>query len=148
MTNPWAPDVSPAELWAEQTHYAALAIGAMAYGEHCDRYPYLTDQALSLPGIHIVVFFECAYYVLLDKKRQKWFWLAYIFLLFGCATVNICFNIYIGQLAWIDDRKYPGGPIAFMLEQQAGAFNDVAGNAVAFGSAFLADGLLVSFNFR
>ncbi|KAI0919681.1 hypothetical protein AcV5_001677 [Taiwanofungus camphoratus] len=123
MHSQYAPDESPAEIWFEQTNNAAVYIGAIAY------------------GVHTVIFFMCAYYIV-TGKRTHWKWLPVISILFSMATVNICMNIHFNEMAWIDDRNYPGGPLAFLLEQQANPIN-TAGNSASFIATFLADGILI-----
>lgn len=78
-----------------------------------------------------------AYYLFLEKKRSNFKWLAFVFVLFAVATVNLRFNAHFNELAWIDERNYPGGPLAFLLEQQALAIN-IAGNIVSILSALMA----------
>lgn len=96
-----------------------------------------------LQGVHMVIFCMCAYYLIKENKRGNWRWLAFIFTLFSLGTLNICFNLHFNQMAWIDKRNYPGGPLMFLLEQQNVPIN-IAGNAISAIIPFLADGLLVS----
>lgn len=63
--------------------------------------------------------------------------------MFGCATANICFNIRFNELAWIEDRNYPGGPLAFLNEQQSLPIN-TGGNTVTIVSISLSQMVLVS----
>lgn len=91
----------------------------------------------------MVIFCMCAYYLIKENKRGNWRWLAFIFTLFSLGTLNICFNLHFNQMAWIDKRNYPGGPLMFLLEQQNVPIN-IAGNAISAIIPFLADGLLVS----
>ncbi|KZT01799.1 uncharacterized protein LAESUDRAFT_717278 [Laetiporus sulphureus 93-53] len=124
MTNPYAPDETSAEIWFEQANNAAVYIGAIAY------------------GVHIVIYFMCAYYLIKERKKNFWQWLIFVTILFAMATGNICVNIHFNEMAWIDDRNYPGGPLAFLLEEQSNAINTV-GNSLSFVATFLADGLLL-----
>lgn len=142
MANPNAPDESPEEIWFEQANNAAVYIGAIAYGAFvvvlcC---PSLDASVVYREGIHMAIFFMCAYQVV--TKRRFWRWMPLIIVLFSMATVNISMNIHFNEMAWIDDRNYPGGPLAFLLEQQASHFN-TTGNASAFVATFLADRILV-----
>jgi carbon starvation protein CstA len=57
--------------------------------------------------------------ILRDKERRGWVWLPYIGTLFAVATVNIACCIHFNELAWIDERNYPNGPIAFLQQQQS-----------------------------
>ncbi|KAF8960225.1 hypothetical protein BDZ97DRAFT_1834589 [Flammula alnicola] len=124
MPNPFATQEPPAALWFEQANNAAVYLGAIAY------------------GMHILVFFTCAYYLLHEKNKNNWRWLIFIFVLFSLATCNLAFNVHFNELAWIDDRNYPGGPLMFILEQQTLPFN-IAGNAVTIVITFMADALLI-----
>ncbi|KAI0919667.1 hypothetical protein AcW1_003139 [Taiwanofungus camphoratus] len=124
MANPNAPPETSAEIWFEQSNFVSVYIGTIAY------------------GVHIAVFFICVYYLVTERKKNCWKWLAYIAVLFSMATVNICLNMHFSEMAWIDDRDYPGGPLAFLLEQQSDSMNTV-GNSVSFVATFLADGLLL-----
>ena len=90
-----------------------------------------------------MVFFMTAYYLIKENKRGNWRWLGFIFVLFGLGTLNICFNLHFNQMAWVDKRNFPGGPLAFLLTQQNVPIN-IAGNAISAVIPFLADGLLVS----
>ncbi|GBE89273.1 hypothetical protein SCP_1502810 [Sparassis crispa] len=124
MTNPYATDEPAPDLWFEQTNLAAVFIGCVAY------------------GVHIVVYFACVYYLILEKKKNNWKWLAFVTMLFVLASINICINMHFSELAWIDDRNYPGGPLAFLMQQQALPINTL-GNSATLVSTFLADGSLL-----
>ena len=71
-------------------------------------------------------------------------WLLYVVVLFCLGTYNLVGNAYFNELAWIDDRNYPGGPLAFILDQESLPIEN-AGNAVGILITFFTDGLLVSF---
>jgi hypothetical protein len=82
------------------------------------------------------------YYLLLEKKRVNIRWLVFIFLLFACGTTNICVNANYAQKAFIDDRDYPGGPLAYITKQAASSIGTAADALTSFG-ALLAQTLLV-----
>ncbi|PCH39110.1 hypothetical protein WOLCODRAFT_167811 [Wolfiporia cocos MD-104 SS10] len=125
MTNPYAPvNETSAEIWFEESNYVSTFIGAIAY------------------GVHIVIFFTCVYYLIKERGKHFWQWLVIVFTLFSMATINICINIRFGQLAWIDDRNYPGGPLAYLLDNQSDSIN-TAGNATSFVALICADGILI-----
>ncbi|KIK58726.1 hypothetical protein GYMLUDRAFT_170514, partial [Collybiopsis luxurians FD-317 M1] len=50
----------------------------------------------------------------------------------------ICFN----QNAWINDCEYPGGPFAYMIEQQSIPLLTL-GNCASILASFLADALML-----
>ena len=87
----------------------------------------------------------------------------YITVLFVLAAVIIACNINFNELAWIDERNYPGGrylvnelknvnvdtspsgPLAFIKEQEALPV-DTIGNSAGLVITFLVDSLLVRIN--
>ncbi len=145
MPSQYAPDEPSALLWFEQVNYVAIIICAVAYGtyEACpESVPVYLPAGALLPGIHICVFFTCVYYLIREQKKSNIKWLVYVSVLFICGTCNLAFNARFNQLAWIDERNYPGGPLAFLLEQQSLPI-ETAGNALAFFTTFLTNGLLV-----
>ena len=94
-------------------------------------------------GVHLTTFFMSGYFLLKDKTNASWKWLLFILVLFANGTANICFNVHFNEMAWIDQRNYPGGPLAFLNEQQALPIN-TAGNVNLVVSVILAQMLLVS----
>jgi len=92
-------------------------------------------------GVHIAVFFTCSYY-LWKSKRTALFYQAYIFLLFALAAINIACNINYVELTWIDERNYPGGPAAFIQQQEALPVHTL-GDAAANAITLLVDGLMI-----
>ncbi|KIM35412.1 hypothetical protein M413DRAFT_449796 [Hebeloma cylindrosporum] len=97
--------LSPEIMWYEQAANAAASIGAMAY------------------GIHIAVFYKCI--TTLFRKNDKSFfkWIPFIAGLFVLGTANISCSLHFNQLAFIDERQYPGGPAAFLTEKQSDSAN-------------------------
>ncbi|KAH7902984.1 hypothetical protein BJ138DRAFT_1021282 [Hygrophoropsis aurantiaca] len=121
--SPYAPLESPAMLWFEQSLEAGVFIGAIAYGGH------------------IAVFCTCVYH-LVHEKTISWRWLAFVSTLFAMGTTNIICNIHYNEMTYIDDRNYPGGPLAFLFTQQALPV-DTVGNAAYIIASVLADSLLI-----
>lgn len=66
----------------------------------------------------------------------------YITVLFILAAVTIACNINFNELAWIDERNYKGGPLAFINEQEALPV-DTIGNSAGLVITFLVDSLLI-----
>ncbi|KAK7688206.1 hypothetical protein QCA50_008576 [Cerrena zonata] len=124
MPSPYAPNESPQDIWFEQTIHGGIHIGGIAY------------------GIHILIYFTCTYYLLREKRKGNWRWLAYITLLFALGTLNIAFNMHLEEVEWIDERNFPGGPLAHLFASQTGALN-VAGDVLANLVPTFADSLLV-----
>ena len=82
-----------------------------------------------------------------SKKRTSNFYIAFIVALFVLGTIQFITNSRYYQMMWIDDRNFPGGPIAFFTSQFSIASNTVGGVAFIL-SDFLADSILVSFSRR
>ena len=71
--------------------------------------------------------------------------MVYVFLLFVGATVNVSVNMEFNEWTWIDFRGFPGGPLAFLYDEQSNVINTV-GNSFGVLSSFLTDALLVCWN--
>jgi hypothetical protein len=69
--------------------------------------------------------------------------LAYITVIFVIETIFIGVQARMVQLAYIDNRNYPGGPWQYFLASQALPINVVYG-ATLFLDTFLCDALVVS----
>ncbi|KAJ3564700.1 hypothetical protein NP233_g8121 [Leucocoprinus birnbaumii] len=123
MSNPYAPSEPASVLWFEQVYNAGLYVGSIAY------------------GIHISAYFMCVYHLLKSRMRHYKRWLVIVSLLFALGTVNLCFNLRYGQLAWIDNRNYPGGPPMF-LQEMSGSRLLAAGDAESILVPILTDGIL------
>ncbi|KAI0362149.1 hypothetical protein OH77DRAFT_23803 [Trametes cingulata] len=123
MSSPYATDVPPSTLRMEQAINAAVYIGAVAW------------------GIHVSVFLQsCS--ALWQSAKSNRRWLPFLFSMLALASVNICCSIRFNELAWIDERNYPGGPLAFIVQQSSRPVNTVS-IATSVVSLFLADGFLV-----
>jgi len=68
--------------------------------------------------------------------------MVFVFLLFALGSVNIGLNMQFGELVWVDERGFPGGPLAYLTTNQAVASN-TAGNAVGIIITAMADALLI-----
>ncbi|KAF9045148.1 hypothetical protein BJ165DRAFT_1475657 [Panaeolus papilionaceus] len=121
----YATQEPPELLFFERANYNAVNIGLIAY------------------GILIISFCSCVYYLVQERKiKQNWKWILYVTVLFGCGTTNISVNMHFNQLAWVDLRGYPGGPLMFLLQQQS-YITQAAGNGVSAVIGFLVDALLI-----
>ncbi|KAF9447761.1 hypothetical protein P691DRAFT_638943, partial [Macrolepiota fuliginosa MF-IS2] len=97
MSNPFAPpNESPHDLYNERTIIDGLFLGAIAY------------------GIHLTLFIWC-FYLLLQKKKSRsvYFLMLYVLLLFAMGNIGNGTNIKVGELTFVDNRNFPGGPNAF-----------------------------------
>jgi len=128
MGSPFATQEDPQSLWYEQSNYVATHLASMGY------------------GFHIAVFATVTYYTILSRSRLKsriWiFWLVFNTLTFAMGTINLACSIRYNENAWVNDREYPGGPFAYLLEQQALPFMTLS-NTASILASFLSDGLLL-----
>ncbi|KAF9045152.1 hypothetical protein BJ165DRAFT_1528060 [Panaeolus papilionaceus] len=100
-----ASNDSPDLLWYQQAANASSVIGAMAY------------------GIHVAVIYNCAISLYQNRDRGVLKWAPYVAALFALGTANIACSVHYNQLAFIDQRNYPGGPGAFLSDQQGNPSN-------------------------
>jgi len=124
MSSSDAPNESSAYLSYEKLLYASLYIGTIGYG--------LLVAAVS----------QCFRSIMKDRTRASFTWLPLVATLFILGTVNIACNINYTQLAWINDRDYPGGPVMFIVEQQTMPVNMTA-LATSIVALFLSDSFLI-----
>lgn len=82
-------------------------------------------------------------YYCLHQSKIPWKWIVFNTALFVFGTINLATSIHFNETAWIDERNYPGGPYAFLLEQQNRTVQTV-GNAASIITTTMAEGLLVS----
>ncbi|KAK0214243.1 hypothetical protein EDD85DRAFT_872857 [Armillaria nabsnona] len=122
MTEDPYKTVEPAPfLWLEQVLHATVHIGAMAY------------------GVQLAIAFLAVYNVLhSSKKRYVWQTITFISFIVMLSTIYTACNIHFNEMAWIDERNYPGGPLAYQLEQQNQKVQTV-GNVASVLLTILAD---------
>ncbi|KZT01790.1 uncharacterized protein LAESUDRAFT_752496 [Laetiporus sulphureus 93-53] len=121
----YATDETSQQLWYEQSINASVYIGAMAW------------------GLQTAIFYATTRSILHSKRTAHHLWLIFAFTMFSLTTISICCNINFNQRAWIDERNYPGGPIAFFSDEQSLPVNaaSITTSVITF---FLADGLLIA----
>ncbi|KAK7438205.1 hypothetical protein VKT23_018135 [Stygiomarasmius scandens] len=139
MASPYGTQEDPTSLWFEQSNFVATHLAAVGY------------------GVHTTIFSMVIYYTLKQKRvnpqSQAWIgWLIFNILLFTLGTINLACSIRFNQDAWVNDREYPGGPFAYMMEQQSIPLLTL-GNTTSILASFLADALLlyraaIVWNFR
>ncbi|KJA26457.1 hypothetical protein HYPSUDRAFT_36170 [Hypholoma sublateritium FD-334 SS-4] len=112
-------------LWLERANYIAVNVGLIGY------------------GIHIISLFACLYYLAKErntKKNAKW--AIFVLILFACGSINISVNMKSNEMTWIDYRGFPGGPLMFLLQEQAITINTVRSSFSTI-VGFLTDLLLI-----
>jgi hypothetical protein len=94
-------------------------------------------------GLHMTIYSLATYYGF-QQKKVAWGWLVFNSILLVMGTVNLATSMHFNESAWIDERNYPGGPYAFLIEQQNRPVQTV-GNSASVVASTMAEGLLVSF---
>ncbi|KZV83801.1 hypothetical protein EXIGLDRAFT_842663 [Exidia glandulosa HHB12029] len=122
----WHPKESADDLWNERSFLAGILIGAVAY------------------GVHATLFFTTLS-ILWKRKRSEWRdynWIAFVLVLFTISSIANYGQLKFTQMIWIDNRDYPRGPSAYLVEQQT-AFEArlVVGGYMVNG--WLQDGLIL-----
>ncbi|KAJ3773434.1 hypothetical protein FB446DRAFT_787840 [Lentinula raphanica] len=131
-SSPFATQENPQALWYEQSMYDSAHLASVGY------------------GIHVAVYSTVTYIMLQQKpssgktcKNRAWIgWLVFNFLLFAMGTINLACSIRYNQNAWVNDREYPGGPYAYLIEQGSIPVMTL-GNVASILASFLADALLL-----
>ncbi|EJD48817.1 hypothetical protein AURDEDRAFT_17999, partial [Auricularia subglabra TFB-10046 SS5] len=98
----WGPDESSSALWNERSYLAGILVGAVAY------------------GVHATLFF-ITLGLLWSQKRahpQNRRWIAFVLLLFTLSSLANGAQFKFTQMIYIDNRNYPGGPSAYLIEKQ------------------------------
>lgn len=127
----FTPDEPAAVIFAEKAWLQGALLAAVAY------------------GAEITLFSMCLYLLIrrhlygTNHKRTNMILLIYITIMFILSTLFYASNAQFTQLAFIDNRNFPGGPNTY--EQIMFSIPiDELGNVCAIMTTWLADALLVS----
>ncbi|EKM49603.1 uncharacterized protein PHACADRAFT_265139 [Phanerochaete carnosa HHB-10118-sp] len=123
----WAPNETSVELWLDRTNLVGVEIGNIGY------------------GVHITLFFQCfiAWWgARRHSPKSAYSMLAFISCIFILGSIGNGTQMRILELAYVDDRNYPGGPGAFETFDGSLKIN-VIGTAAYAVNAWFADGLLL-----
>jgi len=117
---------SAADLWLERSNFAGIVLCAVFY------------------GLHVAVFIISTYYVVKAPATGKisWPFLTLLIGFFIVGTLQVAAEARFGELIWIDNRGYTGGPVAWYHSHYDDPMNVLALAAFIFGN-FLADGVLL-----
>lgn len=99
MTNPYAPDEPPSQIFSEKSWLQGALLSNIFY------------------GVELTLFMICFTILArqvtrVDYKRQLVL-LVFITVIFALGTIFMGTNVEFTQLAFIDNRNYPGGPGAY-----------------------------------
>jgi hypothetical protein len=75
-------------------------------------------------------------------KHRK-FYMIYSSFLLLFLTISLETNCVFGDLMWIDDGNFPGGPVAFYQDNSSAWYN-IFGTATDVAAFAMADGLMAS----
>ncbi|KAL0955957.1 hypothetical protein HGRIS_002139 [Hohenbuehelia grisea] len=127
-SNPFAPDETSDQIFAEHGWLQGTILSAVAYGA-------------------VVVLFPMCFYQLADKidrsnYRLKLGLLVYVSTIFTLSTLFMGSLAQFTQLAFIDNRNYPGGPGRYEVEMFPIPVDDI-GSVTFVLSNCLCDGLII-----
>ncbi|KAF5367780.1 hypothetical protein D9615_010510 [Tricholomella constricta] len=128
-SDPFQPPVDPPEMrLLEHADFVGVTISEIMF------------------GFTIILFFRCMRGLLWPRKHSGFprnpSMALYTFVLFSLGTVFVAMNARNSELAYIDYRGFPGGPLAFTFSRYSTAIV-VIPNAAFILANWLADGLLL-----
>ncbi|KAF5382519.1 hypothetical protein D9615_003080 [Tricholomella constricta] len=128
-SDPFQPPVDPPEIrLLEHADFVGVTISEIMY------------------GFTIILFFRCMRGLLWPRKHSGFprnpSMALYTFVLFSLGTVFVAMNARNSELAYIDYRGFPGGPLAFTFSRYSTAIV-VIPNAAFILANWLADGFLL-----
>ncbi|GJJ11029.1 hypothetical protein Clacol_005260 [Clathrus columnatus] len=124
----WAPaNETESNLFGERLLLNGPIIGAVAYGVHATLYIYCLSLFWSLRK---------------REPRKSWIFGAYITINFILGSIGNGVNTVETQYAFIDDRDFPGGPLAYSFATSSITVN-VVGFVAYVVNAWFQDGLLL-----
>ncbi|KAF9218574.1 hypothetical protein BS17DRAFT_822735 [Gyrodon lividus] len=113
------------EIWNERSILDGLFLGAIGY------------------GVHMTLFFMCFRLLWTRKKDTKdKLMIVYITILFVLGNIGNGTNLKFGEMTFIDDRDYPGGPNAFFVQESTNIVA-VLCNTVYIVNSWFQDALLL-----
>lgn len=128
MSSSWTPDESSETLLAEKGWLQGTVVSAIAY------------------GINVTLYFMCFHLLLRQMTRtnckKQIPLLVYITVTFILSTLFMTALADFTQLAFIQDRNYPGGPNAFENDMFSIPVDNI-GNVCGLITMLLSDGLVV-----
>ena len=100
---------------------------------------------MSTLGIHVSVGATTLYLTLRapSNRRISWILVAFVVALLICGTVEVGATIKAGIMMFIDNRDFPGGPMAYFITEYSNPVETVGSTAYVLAN-LLADGVLVS----
>lgn len=93
-------------------------------------------------GVHLTLFIWCFHLLLRKKKsRSEYLLMIYVVLLFIMGNIGNGTNIKVGELTFVDNRNFPGGPNEYF--SQGGGTVGLTCNVIYIINTWFQDGLLV-----
>ncbi|GJE95612.1 hypothetical protein PsYK624_117980 [Phanerochaete sordida] len=127
MSTSWAPDETASELWVDRITLVGVEIGNIAYGVHMTLF---------------IMCFSAWWSARSHSPKTAYIMLAFISCIFILGTIGNGTQMKLLQVAYVDERNFPGGPGAF--ETLEGSIQvSVIGTAAYSVAAWFSDGLLL-----
>jgi hypothetical protein len=102
---------------------------------------------IDMSGVQVALFFTCLDSLWSNRKKHPRYikvFLPYITAHLVCGTLGVYAGLYGNLLMFVDNRNFPGGPMAFYAAH-ALQYPSIYGSVIAqFIAVWLADALLVS----
>jgi len=94
-------------------------------------------------GVLFTIVCQCLHLLLCYPRNKKiqWHLVIYVVALFTLSTIAFGTEVKFNELAFVDDRNYPGGPLAYNFDQYNNPIN-VATFASSFVATWFADAFL------
>ena len=153
--NPNAPQITPLRYRWEKAIACGVFITAILYGMVADNLGLPLLAMYFLPfnsGIIIVLFYRCMAALLGPVNRRKgveWGLVAHTLAMFSFLTTNVCMNLDLQSISYVDNREFPGvsamgpGPFAYQYDYLSSDPMNTVPETLFLFNTWLADGLLV-----
>ncbi|KAH7927755.1 hypothetical protein BV22DRAFT_1006355 [Leucogyrophana mollusca] len=101
MSSNWSPQETPSQILTEKTFFQGCIVMGVGYG--C---------VVALTGMCLHSLWRCRTTRGMTSTRSLFF-LAYVSIIFVLGSISFATNTAFEQLAFVDYRNFPGGPVAF-----------------------------------
>ena len=155
FNNPNAPQITPLRYRWEKVITCGVFITAILYGIVADNFvlPLLTVSfSPIISGIITVLFYRCMAALLSPVNRRKgikWGLVAHTLAMFSFLTINVCMNLDLQSISYVDNREFPGvsaigpGPFAYQYDYLSSVPMNTVPETLFLFNTWLAGGLLV-----
>lgn len=78
-----------------------------------------------LLGVLLTLFVQCMHALTQNPRGGKilWHYVVYVFVMFALGNIGYFTHLRFIQLAFVDDREYPGGPLGYQAAHYTSVIN-------------------------